>query len=172
MLYHCRQNAPSFWQQLDTKLKVNFPCYSLPLNKPCLYHRQVSLQWAETWNQHMVVLKLLVIFAESRHYQRFAHAEIQQNCVLPSYYTMPVRRGLFTGEEWEIKLYRNCINNFPPTEMLSATKGAHSGPWQTTVPGFGQHWHGACTAYRKDYWYCLVFDCWIFTPICLCGSYL
>lgn len=60
------KNAPSFWQKLDTKLKEKFPCYSLPLNKPCLCHIQVSLQWVEMWDQHMVVSRCFVIFAEKK----------------------------------------------------------------------------------------------------------
>lgn len=61
------KNAPSFWQKLDTKLKEKFPCYSLPLNKPCLCHIQVSLQWVEMWDQHMVVSRCFVIFAEKKN---------------------------------------------------------------------------------------------------------
>lgn len=61
---------------------------------------------------------------KSLHSERFAHAEIQQNCVVPNYYTMPRMGGLLTGKGWEIKLQRNCIKHFPPTAVLAATGDA------------------------------------------------
>ena len=53
-----RTTSTSYRQEFNAKLKGNFLCYSLACNKSGLCHRQLSLQWAETWGQHVMVSRL------------------------------------------------------------------------------------------------------------------